>query len=299
MRTNNKPRTSRPDSPRTSAGSAVGSRRCCVASPPDVSPPHTRAGPAVGTWTAPSRSRRGLSHCVGSVCSIPGPLVWLTKLLPIGLVAIGALCGCRQIETRFDVTSFKNPGNPEQFTERFPPGAFSVDVRHNWEIAFDIPNTTIKVLEPLEVDAAGAHSREGEAPAMRARTVSMSQYVHLRVFWKPKPGTTYAESTQTNAGILYCLVTGNNAISYEGAGFVYFTLSRDKQTITGRIESSTLVPVRTAKAPVDLFGPCRVEGWFIARQDRPRVVEIQQRVRRVLGGPGLALTGTDAAPTAE
>lgn len=218
------------------------------------------------------------------------------KSLCLCLIAFLLPAGCRQIETRFDVTSFRNPGRPEQFTERFPTGAFAVDSQNNWEIAFDISDVRIELPQPSDAEPASSQSAEADV-AFKPRTVSMSQYVHIRVFWKPKPGTTYVESTQTDASILYCLVTGGNAISYEGAGFVYFNQARDKKTITGRIESSTLVPVRTAKEPIDLFGPCRVEGWFVARQDRGRIVEIQQTLRRLLGRSGAApVAAGQAAP---
>jgi hypothetical protein len=242
------------------------------------------------------RRLRNLLTCIGPATSAACSAKLRRQYLLV--LAIGAVCGCRQIETRFDVTSFKDPGNPEQFTERFPTGAFAVDAHHNWEIVFVIPGAPIEISQSPKAEAPDAQPTDGDDAAPRTRTVSMSQYVQISVFWKPKPGTTYAESTQTNAGILYCLVTGGNAISYEGAGFVYFTPSYDRKTITGRIESSTLVPVRSTKEPVDLFGSCRVEGWFVAREDRGRVVEVRQTLRRVLGRPGLAPSGTDAAPTA-
>jgi len=216
--------------------------------------------------------------------------------LSLLILTLAVLCGCREVETRFDVTSFKDPANPEQFTERFPPGAFAVDAHNNWDIVFVIPGTPIEVPQRAETDAAASQSADAADAVPRTRTVFMSQYVHMGVFWKPKPGTTYAESTQTNAAIMYCLVTGGNAISYEGAGFVYFTLSRDKKTITGRIESSTLVPSRTTKEPVDLFGSCRVEAWFVAREDRGRVVEVQQKIRRALIRPDLIPAG-NGVPT--
>ena len=218
----------------------------------------------------------------------------------MGALLVGALLlagGCRQIETRFDVLSFRNADQPEQFTERFEFGSFSVDAQNNWDIAFEIPASRVEVQRPLPVTSSpdSQPADESDRP-MRTETTIMSQYIHIRVFWRPLPGTTYAESTQTDASIVYCLITGDSAISYEGAGFVYFTQSYDKQTITGQIESATLVPVRTVGEPVDLFGPCRLQGFFVAHQDRRRVVSILQRVRKTLGRPVVQPGGSVQPP---
>jgi hypothetical protein len=195
-------------------------------------------------------------------------------------------CGCREIETRFDVVSFKTPDNPEQYTERFSRGAFSIDAQNNWDIVFEIPSTRVELIRPAApTSAAESQPADDQSGPLKVETTFMSQVVHIRVFWRPRPGTTYAESSQTDASILYCLITGDSAISYEGAGFVYFTQSYDNQTITGQIESATLVPVRTVGEPIDLFGPCRLQGYFVAHQDRRRVVSIIQQLRKTLGSP--------------
>lgn len=192
--------------------------------------------------------------------------------------------GCRQIETRFDVLSFKNPTSPELFTERFGTGACSQDARKNWDLVFEIPSSEVELLRPAGGPQAAASSMPVESQGqMRAEKIRMSQYVHIHVFWRPVPGTTYAESTQTNASIIYCLMTGTDAISYEGAGFVYFTESMDGKTLSGQIESSALVPARTAGQPADLFGPSQLKGCFVASKDRKRVVSVLQNLRRTLG----------------
>lgn len=194
--------------------------------------------------------------------------------------------GCRQIETRFDVLSFKNQNNPEQYTEHFAAGSFSIDAQNNWDIVFEIPPSRVELVRATPpTSSPDSQPADAPAPPMKTETTMMSQFVHIRVFWRPLPGTTYAESSQTDASIVYCLITGDDAISYEGAGFVYFTQSYDKQTITGQVESATLVPVRMVGAPVDLFGPCRLQAYFVAHQDRRRVVSVLQQVRKSLGRP--------------
>jgi len=231
--------------------------------------------------------RRGADFRSASIASV---------LLSAALV-VTMTGGCREIETRFDVLSSKNPNNPEQYTERFAAGSFSIDAQNNWDIVFEIPPSRVDLVRPI-MPTSSPDSQPADAPPPPRRTEStmMSQFVHIRVFWRPLPGTTYAESSQTDASILYCLMTGDDAISYEGAGFVYFTQSYDKQTITGQIESATLVPVRTVGEPLDLFGPCRLQGYFVAHQDRRRVVSILQQLRRTLGRPVAQPAGSLTPP---
>jgi hypothetical protein len=203
------------------------------------------------------------------------------------VLALVLLAGCRQIETRFDVQSFKDPSSPERFTERFDPGAFAIDAQQNWDIVFEIPSVRLEYAQPLTPSSGPASSPAGP---LKAQSTHMSQYVHIRVFWKPLPGTTHAESSQTNTSLLYCLTTGANAISYEGGGFVYFTQDWAGTTITGQIESASLVPVRTSNEPIDLFGPCRLTGSFVAHRDRKQVVSVLKVLRKRLGPPA-ALPG--------
>ncbi len=119
----------------------------------------------------------------------------------------------------------------------------------------------------------------------------------------PRPGITYAESTQTNADIIYCLQRGDDVITYEGAGFVYFRTADGGRTVRGRIESATLSPARRNGAPQDYFGPCQLTGSFTARLNRPAVVAAQRAVRRLVGpppgdGPAVSNGGRPTAPTA-
>ncbi len=201
----------------------------------------------------------------------------------IVLAVLVALCGCRKQETRFDIYSTGDRDNPELFTEFFEPGAFSISGLNNWRIVFEMPEVMIQVEEPT---AEG--QSDGAAGEPTVRNVPMAQYVQIEVFWQPLPGTTYAESSQINASIVYCLVTASDAISYEGAGFVYFSQSRDGETIEGRIESATLVPVRRAGSPRDIFGPCRLNAEFTAEKDAARVVSVVRRLQKLLGRPAPA-----------
>ncbi len=201
--------------------------------------------------------------------------------------SLWCLAGCQPIETRFDILSFSNPKAPEVLTERFEPGAFSLDARNNLDIVFEIPMTQVAVPRAADGAATPTTSPDDETvpQTQGLEQLWMAQTVHIHVFWMARPGTTYAESSQTNASILYCLMMQDSAISYEGAGFVYVRRSRDGKTITGEVESASLVPVRTSNEPVDVFGPCQFRGTFVAREDRRQVVDVLRDIRVRLGRP--------------
>lgn len=205
-------------------------------------------------------------------------------------VCLAAPAACTRAPTEFSVTSYVQPDAPEVFTERFPDGVFRLDGMRNVHIAFEIPATAVRVQRPPDTATAPADEPDaGNDDA--ADEVWMSQIILIEVLWRPRPGKTFAERTQSNASIVYCLITGQSAVSYEGSGFVYFSEEDDGATIEGRIESSTLYPVRFIGEPNDLFGPCHMVGTFTARQSGTAVTDVQQRARRLL-------SRHDAAPAA-
>lgn len=217
------------------------------------------------------------------------PLIQRHKRYIQPTLAVFVVCsaGCRSLETRFDITAFGEPGKPEGFTEpRFEQGSFNVNARKNHVMVFEVPPEWISVEgEQAEVELTANETSGAEDQDPLPDEVLMSQIIQVEVFWRPLPGTTYAESTQTNANILYCLIRGESAISYEGAGFVYFEPSRDGKVIAGKIESAVLFPTRFAGDPIDLFGPCHLNGSFTAKKNKYDVVAVQHRLRKRLGPP--------------
>lgn len=179
------------------------------------------------------------------------------------VLSLFLMAGCESRETRFEIVSFKNAAQQDRFTEHFPTGSFNIDAQRDFTITFE--------LEP---------SRGNGDPLTVVANDEPCQIVRIEIFWKPRPGTTYAESSQTDANLTYCLISGKQAITYEGAGFVYFSRSSDGKTMTGQIESGTLVPVHFVGEPIDLFGPCHLQGPFVAREDRRRVALAQQKLER-------------------
>ncbi|MBI5764954.1 MAG: hypothetical protein HZA51_15665 [Planctomycetes bacterium] len=160
--------------------------------------------------------------------------------------------------------SFKNPTGQERYSESFPDGHYAIAANRNLVFTFQIA--------PREVLGSSELSKSADA--------RFCQYVRVEIFWKPRPGTTYADSSQTNANITYCLISGKDSITYEGAGFAYMSKSWDGKAVTGQIESSTLVPAHVIGDPTDLFGPCHLKGSFTARENKLAVTTIEQKISR-------------------
>jgi len=199
----------------------------------------------------------------------------LTNAIMVALLSLA----CEKEGSRLEILSLRNPIAPETLSEVFPTGRFRLNSGRAYEIVFE--------LEPRLLEVSG-EPREGDDPATQPAASDLvwtSQLVHIQLLWQAHPGKSYVESSQTNAAIIYCLINGENAISYEGAGFVYFELSRDGRSMEGTIESASLRPTRFGHAPVDLFGACRLQGEFTATSGAREVASIRQRLRRRLGPP--------------
>ncbi|HKQ46617.1 MAG TPA: hypothetical protein VJZ71_00945 [Phycisphaerae bacterium] len=197
------------------------------------------------------------------------------------LVSLLIVGGCQSPVTQFEVVSFRSTA-PEVYREQFDAGYYCVNADHNWMFVFEIEPVQVPVTPEVVGESAATQPSDASAPDQE---LWMSQVLQVEVFWKAQPGTSFAERSQTNANIVYCLTTGAGSITYEGAGFVWFAPSMDKKSMRGNIESATLYPARTVKEPPDLFGPCRLTGEFTAVEDRKRVVEKMREVRRRVGPP--------------
>lgn len=203
---------------------------------------------------------------------------------------------CTERTTRLTVTTFAQQNSGEVFVENFPDGAFAQNARGNYQIALELPPKRMPV-HPLPGENGAADdqseptppttpiSANSTAPVSNAPDeVYIAQLVMIDMLWHPKPGTTFVESSQTNAGISYCLLRGRDTVRYEGAGFVYFEVGRDGR-MTGRIESATLYPASHTTESIDVLGACRLTGDFVADPSQPRVAEMRRRLATMAKHP--------------
>jgi len=185
-------------------------------------------------------------------------------------VCLAAGWGCAPVETRFEIVAFHEGATARQLSERFDAGRYSRNAHRDLSIVFEVHDADMVETRP-----------PGELGPLPPTT----QIVTIQMFWEPRPGTTHAESSQTNATISYCLISGPDSIRYAGAGFVYLSKSQEGR-IEGRIESSALKVAQVVGQPRDLFGRCRIQGTFVATEDKQLVVAKLLRVRRLFGSPG-------------
>jgi hypothetical protein len=180
------------------------------------------------------------------------------RLLCLALCTIAT--GCKPPETRVRVQSYQDPQSPREYVQQFDEAVFSNDARGRWDVLLV--------------------SRQ---PAREDPSRTVDQILHVRMFWRPVPGTTHVESSQTDALLTYGIHSGPTAMGYDGAGFASIKLSKDRQSLEGRIESSSLRPTRRRNEARDLFGPCRITGTFTATRNSGRATELLTELGTALG----------------
>jgi len=168
--------------------------------------------------------------------------------------------GCARPVTELRIQSFGSGEGPVDLYERFDEAYYSRDARGSLDLV-------LRSIRP---------SRQDPSQIIR-------QTLHVNAFWTPMPGRTFVESTQCNATLCYVIGTGPVAISYEGAGFVTFSLNGFKRTMTGKIESGQLSPLRRIGQAKDLLGQAQITGQFRAKQDKNRVLALLGELRREIG----------------
>ena len=177
-----------------------------------------------------------------------------------GLAAAVLSGGCTPPAQRIFVAAQRADGVSETLTEQFDEAWYSTDARNQWDFV-------LRRARPGKADPA--HDIE--------------QTLHIRLFWKPVPGATYADSSQTDAVIQYLISSGPSAICYEGAGFLYFSRRIGSDDVSARIESASLTPARRIGEPAEPFGKCLLTGEFRARLNRGRTAELIRELNLRIG----------------
>ena len=160
---------------------------------------------------------------------------------------LGAATGCATASMTF--TSYKDPFFPETFSTRFPNCVYRTG-----------PTGDIFVT-----------ARATEDKDARRQT----QYLDLHVFWKPKPGKTWAESSTTDAILRYVVTDETGAAVYIGTGFAY-----PKQTLAGgleiRLESGRLRLESRSGELEERLGDMGLTGTLTPRRDPGATANLQR-----------------------
>jgi hypothetical protein len=133
------------------------------------------------------------------------------------ILGIGPAVGCAP--ARLEFTSYKDAYFPEK-------------------VQLPLQTCAFRTQPSGDIDIAGrgvTKNAEGET----------TQYLSVHIFWRPKPGKTYADSTTTDALLRYVVVTPNGTLTYAGTGFVFPKktfgngLAVDVESSRLRLESQT------------------------------------------------------------
>jgi hypothetical protein len=108
------------------------------------------------------------------------------------------------------------------------------------------------------------------------------QVMHLKVLWRPSPGTKQSHPSYTNAALHWYVFNQGSAapdvLEYTGAGFVTLADAAGGTQVT--IRNATLKPSAASNGSLsDPVGPARLTGSFLARKSAKRVNDLLAEVK--------------------
>jgi hypothetical protein len=166
-------------------------------------------------------------------------------------LAAGALCGCQRASLQF--VSYKEPEFPETISLTFKDCVYRADPGGDLHIAGVARNET-------------DHGRT-------------DHYLYVHIFWKPRPGKTYAESTTTDATLTYVVATPRGAARYVGTGFAFPRQQPGRMLFD--IESGRLLLESRTGDITDVLGDTRVSGTIEAAENPTAMVNILREAQIV------------------
>lgn len=164
-------------------------------------------------------------------------------VLAAALLSAAGVCGCAAPVSRLELKSLKDPYFPEYF-------------------AVELPTCAYRVTNSGDIHLAGRTN----AATDRLADGEYGQYVHVHIYWTPRPGKTHANPSATNATLRYVVTSNEGVAVYSGTGFVYPKKLRDGRMRVD-IESARLMPESTSGALGDFLGPARLTGRLFAAED--------------------------------
>lgn len=173
-------------------------------------------------------------------------------LLPAALLSLCLAVGCAP-RYELQLVSYKDPYFPE--TLQLSPSDCAWRQEHGGDIHI----------------VARSSDLVGEPP------VAVEQYLHARLFWRPRPGKTPVDSGTINANLRFVVMTDRGVSEYEGTGFVFVKKFEHGKPADVRLESSALKPVRTSGTAPELFGEIRLTGRMKAAADESTALDLVRR----------------------
>jgi hypothetical protein len=172
------------------------------------------------------------------------------------VASCGALiAGCGSSGGRLDLTTYDEQGAPRQHYADFRRAFYRQSPGGTLDLVF-----------------------RAERPSSVDPTQTITQLVHVKSFWNPRPGTTFVEATQINARVQYAMLTPPTGVRYDGTAFISYKLDKHTGLLTGRFESGSLSPRFRMGDAIEPFGQARFTGSFSATESPRDVVQAIQKL---------------------
>ncbi|MGD8450992.1 MAG: hypothetical protein PVJ57_04170 [Phycisphaerae bacterium] len=181
----------------------------------------------------------------------------------IALLAAGLLLsvGCHRPACVLELRSYQDPYFPETYRLPLDRCVCRDDVSGNRDIIGTATHPTADPKQP-----------------------PITQYLHVHLFWQPKPGVTFSNETSVNATIRYLVVTPTGSALYVGTGFVYPKRRRWGRLIA-EVETARLHLEEQVGMPPEVLGDTRLSGTLVAREDSAATVDLMHELDLHLAEP--------------
>lgn len=180
-------------------------------------------------------------------------------LTALWIAGVLGLTGCGK--SRLELISLKDPYFPEKYTVSLDRCVYR-----------QTPGGDVDIVGHMQRVASG-------------ETAAGEQYVHIHLFWTPRPGKTFDNPSSVDAVVRYLVVTPSGVTSYSGAGFAFPQRRSLGSDLVVRLESARLRPETETESENEILGEARVTGRLIARRDDQVAVDLMREAELVVAQP--------------
>ncbi len=118
-----------------------------------------------------------------------------------------------------------------------------------------------------------------DSPSRVDPTQTITQIAYFKGFWHPRPGVTYADSTQVNARAQYAVLTPPTGVRYDGGAFVSYRMDKSTGRLVGWIESGNIKLRYRMGDAAEPFRVATIRGTFVAESNPAQVVNTRQMLQ--------------------
>lgn len=172
------------------------------------------------------------------------------------LLAVGSI-GCNRASS-LTLTSYRDPYFPESYELHPDTCVYRKDRSGDYHVL-----------------AHSVHAAEGES------TQPVEQWMHVHVYWRPRPGKTVDDPSSLDATLTYVVSSGDTKSSYSGSAFAYPDKARYSDDLILSIEGARMTPA-SAPPTGELLGATRVVGKVRAQSDATRSVDLQRQMQLMM-----------------